>query len=52
MSIQSLFYVVIINFTRSFNSYSSIEINCEEFDANPKPTYTLIWTLNGENQIL
>jgi hypothetical protein len=39
-------------FTRSFNTYSSIEINCEEFDANPKPFYTLIWTLNGENQIL
>jgi hypothetical protein len=39
-------------FTRSFNAYSSIEINCEEFDANPKPVYTLIWILNGENQTL
>ncbi|CAM4755038.1 unnamed protein product [Rotaria magnacalcarata] len=39
-------------FTRSFNSYSSIEINCEEFDGNPKPMYTLIWMLNGENRTL
>jgi hypothetical protein len=39
-------------FTRSFNAYSSIEINCEEFDGNPEPIYTLIWRLNGENQIL
>ncbi|CAF1485921.1 unnamed protein product [Adineta ricciae] len=39
-------------FTRSFNSYSLIEINCEEFDGNPKPVYTLIWFLNGENQTL
>jgi hypothetical protein len=39
-------------FTRSFTAYSSIEINCEEFDANPKPVYTLIWTLNGEVKTL
>ncbi|UJR33073.1 hypothetical protein I4U23_020532 [Adineta vaga] len=39
-------------FIRSFNSYSSIEINCEEFDANPKAIYTLIWVLNGQNQTL
>ncbi|CAF0745801.1 unnamed protein product [Rotaria sp. Silwood1] len=39
-------------FTRSFNSYSSIEINCEEFNGNPKPVYSLIWMLNGENQTL
>jgi hypothetical protein len=39
-------------FTRSFNVYSSIEINCEEFDGNPKPVYTLIWILNGNNQTL
>lgn len=39
-------------FTRSFNAYSSIEINCEEFNANPKPVYTLLWILNGENRTL
>ncbi|CAF2852483.1 unnamed protein product [Rotaria sp. Silwood2] len=39
-------------FTRSFNSYSSIEINCEEFDGNPKPVYSLIWMLNSENRTL
>jgi hypothetical protein len=39
-------------FTRSFNAYSLIEINCEEFDGNPKPIYTLIWILNGEYHIL
>jgi len=39
-------------FIRSFNAYSLIEINCEEFDANPQPVYTLIWILNGENQTL
>ena len=39
-------------FTRSFNAYSSIEINCEEFNANPKPVYTLLWVLNGENRTL
>lgn len=39
-------------FTRSFNAYSLIEINCEEFDGNPKPVYSLIWLLNGNKQIL
>ncbi|CAF0739214.1 unnamed protein product [Rotaria sordida] len=39
-------------FIRSFNSYSSIEINCEEFHGNPKPVYSLIWMLNGENRTL
>ena len=39
-------------FSRSFDAHSSIEINCEEFDANPKPVYTLIWILNGDNQTL
>lgn len=39
-------------FTRSFNSYSSIEINCEEFRGNPNPIYTLIWILNGVNRTL
>ncbi|CAF1014783.1 unnamed protein product [Adineta steineri] len=39
-------------FIRSFNAYSSIEINCEEFDANPKAVYTLIWILNERNQTL
>ncbi len=39
-------------FTRSFNAYSSIEINCEEFHANPKPVYTLLWILNEENRTL
>ena len=39
-------------FIHSFNTYSSIEINCEEFDGNPPPVYTLIWTLNEKNQTL
>jgi hypothetical protein len=39
-------------FTRSFNSHSSIDIDCEEFDGNPKPVYTLLWMLNGENRTL
>ena len=39
-------------FIRSFNSYSSIEINCEEFNGNPKPVYTLLWILNGKNRTL
>jgi len=39
-------------FTRSFNAHSSIEINCEEFDANPKAVYTLIWILNEKNHTL
>ena len=38
--------------TRSFNTHSSIEINCEEFNGNPKPVYSLIWMLNGEHRTL
>lgn len=39
-------------FTRSFNAYSSIEINCDEFNGNPPPVYTLIWMSNNHNQTL
>lgn len=39
-------------FIRSFNSYSTIEINCEEFDGNPRPIYSLIWSLNRQHRIL
>ena len=38
--------------TRSFNAFSSIEINCEVFHANPSPVYTLVWMLNDRNQTL
>lgn len=38
--------------TRSFNAFSSIEINCEVFNANPSPVYTLIWMFNDRNQTL
>lgn len=39
-------------FIHSFNPYSTIEINCEEFDGNPKPIYSLIWLLNEKYEIL
>ena len=39
-------------FTRSFSAYSSIEINCEQFDSNPPPVHTLVWMLNDQNQTL
>lgn len=39
-------------FVRSFPSHSAIEINCEEFDGNPPPLYTLVWNLNGINRTL
>lgn len=39
-------------FTYSFSSQSIIKINCEQFDANPAPLYSLIWTLNGRTNFL
>lgn len=39
-------------FIRSFHSHSSIVINCEEFDGNPNPFYSLIWSLNGDDRTL
>lgn len=39
-------------FTRSFPSHSSIEIHCDEFDGNPTPLYTLLWSLNEINRTL
>ncbi|CAF0771994.1 unnamed protein product [Didymodactylos carnosus] len=40
------------HFIKSFDSNQDILINCKEFDANPKPLYTLTRNLNKEKEII